>query len=75
MSGEAENSGTLYRIDASRGKFDVQAFAEGILSFMGHNPTFAVRRYGGEIQFAAGDKKVDRCSSSPKPNQSNCAIM
>lgn len=59
MMGEAENPGTRYRIDASRGSFTVQAFAEGMLSFMGHNPTFAVRRYGGEIQFADGDKRVD----------------
>lgn len=59
MSNEAKNSGTRYRIDAERGNFTVQAFAEGMLSFMGHNPTFAVRRYGGEIQFAGGDKQVE----------------
>jgi polyisoprenoid-binding protein YceI len=59
MTDGAENSGTRYRIDAARGSFTVQAFAEGLLSFMGHNPTFAVRRYGGEIRFADGDKKVE----------------
>ncbi len=48
-----------YRIDASRGSFTAQAFAEGMLSFMGHNPTFAVRRYGGEIQLDAGNSQVD----------------
>ncbi len=59
MTDEAKNLGTRYRINAERGSFTVQAFAEGMLSFMGHNPTFAVRRYGGEIQFADGDEKVD----------------
>ncbi len=59
MKNDAENSGARYRIDAGRGSFKVQAFAEGMLSFMGHNPTFAVRRYGGEIQFAADNQVVD----------------
>lgn len=58
MMGEAEKTGGRYRIDARRGNFTVQAFAEGWLSFVGHNPTFAVRRYGGEIRFA-GSEKVD----------------
>lgn len=58
MTNEAENLGARYRIDASRGEFTVQAFAEGMLSFMGHNPTFAVRRYGGEVQFGAGNREV-----------------
>jgi polyisoprenoid-binding protein YceI len=59
MTGEAENSGTRYRIDAERGSFTVQAFAEGMLSFMGHNPAFAVRRYGGEIRFADDENVVE----------------
>jgi len=50
--------GTRYRIDASRGSFTVQAFADGLLSFMGHNPTFAVRKYGGEVQFSVGNAEV-----------------
>jgi polyisoprenoid-binding protein YceI len=59
MTNESENLGTRYRIDASRSEFTVQAFAEGMLSFMGHNPTFAVRRYGGEVQFASDNQSVD----------------
>jgi len=59
MSNEAENLGSRYRIDARRSEFTVQAFSEGMLSFMGHNPTFAVRRYGGEVQFARGNQSVD----------------
>ncbi len=50
MTNESENLGTRYRIDASRSEFTVQAFAEEMLSFMGHNPTFVVRRYGGEVR-------------------------
>lgn len=59
MSDEAENSGMSYKIDAGRGSFTAQAFAEGMLSFMGHNPTFAVRRYGGEIQLTSDNSAVD----------------
>lgn len=59
MTGEAENSGLRYRIDASRSSFTAQAFAEGMLSFMGHNPTFAVGRYGGEIQFDSDNSAVN----------------
>ncbi len=59
MSIEAENLENRYRIDARRSEFTVQAFSEGMLSFMGHNPTFAVRRYGGEVQFSADNQSVD----------------
>ena len=59
MSQETENSGLRYRIDASRSSFTAQAFADGMLSFMGHNPTFAVRRYGGEIQLTADNTRVE----------------
>jgi len=52
MNGGPENSEKLYRIDAGRSNFTVQAFAVGLLSFMGHNPAFAVRRYGGEVLFS-----------------------
>lgn len=55
MTNEPKNLAARYRIDASRGEFTVQAFAEGLLSFVGHNPTFAVRKYGGEICFSAGN--------------------
>ncbi len=59
MSSSAENSGTRYRIDAGKSEFTVQAFAKGLLSFAGHNPTFAVRKFGGEIQMASGNREVD----------------
>ena len=59
MANEAEKLGNRYRIDARHSEFTVQAFSEGMLSLMGHNPTFAVRRYGGEVQFASGNQSVD----------------
>ena len=40
-----------YLIDPAAGRFIVQAFATGLLSTFGHNPTIAIRDYEGEIQF------------------------
>ena len=58
MTNNAENTGKRYRIDAARGRFTVHAFAGGMLSFAGHNPSFAVRKYGGEIQFNDDNSEV-----------------
>lgn len=41
-----------YVLDPSVSRFTVQAFATGILSAFGHNPTIAIRDYDGEVQFA-----------------------
>jgi polyisoprenoid-binding protein YceI len=41
-----------FLIDAAASRFTVQALATGLLSAFGHNPTIAIRDYGGEIQFA-----------------------
>jgi polyisoprenoid-binding protein YceI len=38
-------------IDTAVSRFTVQAFATGLLSVFGHNPTIAIRDYEGEIQF------------------------
>jgi polyisoprenoid-binding protein YceI len=38
-----------FAIDTRVSKFTVQAFASGLLSALGHNPTFAARDYYGEI--------------------------
>jgi polyisoprenoid-binding protein YceI len=40
-----------FMIDAAASRFTVQAFATGLLSALGHNPTIAIRDYDGEIQF------------------------
>src|ERR1700688_3553623 len=40
-----------YAIDARRSTFTVRAFATGMLSAFGHNPTIAIPDFQGEIQF------------------------
>jgi polyisoprenoid-binding protein YceI len=40
-----------YRFDPSLSRFTVQAFASGLLSFLGHSPTFAVRDFAGFLRF------------------------
>ena len=39
-----------YRLDPANSRFTVQAFAAGMLSFLGHNPTFAVGNWAGEVR-------------------------
>jgi polyisoprenoid-binding protein YceI len=39
-----------YTIDKRVSKFTVQAFADGMLSMLGHSPTFAARDYEGVIE-------------------------
>jgi polyisoprenoid-binding protein YceI len=39
-----------YQFDPGTSRFTVQAFASGILSFLGHSPTFAVRDFAGAIR-------------------------
>ena len=43
-----------FLIDPSVSRFTVQAFATGLLSAFGHNPTIGIRDYEGEIQFVPG---------------------
>ena len=43
-----------YVIDPTASRFTVQAFATGMLSAFGHNPTIAIRDYRGEVQVASG---------------------
>jgi polyisoprenoid-binding protein YceI len=43
-----------YGIDPRGSRFTVQAFATGMLSAFGHNPTIAIRDYDGEVQFTPG---------------------
>ena len=40
-----------YLIDAVASRFTVQAFATGLLSSFGHNPTIGIRDFEGEIDF------------------------
>jgi polyisoprenoid-binding protein YceI len=43
-----------FQFDPAQSRFTVQAFAAGMLSFLGHNPTFAVRDFTGELQLDPG---------------------
>lgn len=38
-----------YRFDPALSRFTVQAFAAGMLSFLGHSPTFTVRDFTGAL--------------------------
>jgi polyisoprenoid-binding protein YceI len=40
-----------YRIDPAASRFTVRAFAGGMLSGMGHNPTFLARDLAGEVAY------------------------
>src|SRR4051812_45629593 len=40
-----------YRFDPSMSRFTVRAFATGLLSFLGHSPTFTVRDFAGSVCF------------------------
>jgi polyisoprenoid-binding protein YceI len=42
-----------YQIDPGASRFMVRAFAGGMLSGMGHNPTFLARDIGGQVSFDA----------------------
>ena len=42
---------TRYRLDPERSRFTVQAFATGMLSFLGHSPTFTVGDFAGMVEF------------------------
>ena len=42
---------TRYRLDPALSRFTVQAFASGLLSFLGHSPTFVVRDFAGDVEF------------------------
>jgi polyisoprenoid-binding protein YceI len=44
-----------YTLDRSSSKFTVQAFASGMLSALGHSPTFAVRDFSGEAALSPAE--------------------
>lgn len=43
-----------YRLDPGESRFTVRAFASGMLAFLGHSPTFAVRDFSGAVRFEGG---------------------
>jgi polyisoprenoid-binding protein YceI len=44
-----------YRFDPNQARFTVRAFASGMLSALGHSPTFAVRDFSGQMRFENGE--------------------
>jgi polyisoprenoid-binding protein YceI len=51
QSGLPEAAAVRYRIDAKESRFTVRAFATGMLSAFGHNPTIAIPDFAGEVCF------------------------
>lgn len=49
-----EDAVVRYRIDAARSRFTAQAFAHGLLSFVGHDPLVAVCGFGGDVRCVPG---------------------
>jgi polyisoprenoid-binding protein YceI len=45
------NGGRTFAIDPGASRLTLRAFAGGMLSAVGHNPTFAVRRFEGDVHF------------------------
>ena len=50
---EPQTAVAKYQIDKSSSRFTVRAFASGMLSALGHSPTFAIRDFRGEADFDA----------------------
>jgi polyisoprenoid-binding protein YceI len=48
-TGASEAATVRYVIDAKGGTFTVRAFATGMLSLLGHDPTIAIPEFAGEI--------------------------
>jgi polyisoprenoid-binding protein YceI len=46
-----EGAYPVFTVDSRTSRFTVQAFATGMLSMMGHNPTIGVRTFRGEVEF------------------------
>ena len=42
-----------YIVDAKASRLTVQAFATGILSAVGHNPTLGIRNFNGDVHFSS----------------------
>jgi polyisoprenoid-binding protein YceI len=51
---KGRQSAAVYRLDASRSKFMIRAFAGGVLRFKGHDHFVAARDFEGEARFTPG---------------------
>jgi polyisoprenoid-binding protein YceI len=50
-----ETKVATFVLDKDASRFTVRAFASGMLSALGHNPTIAIREFSGEVTFDPGD--------------------
>lgn len=56
---EAAKAGAAcFVIDCRSSRFTVRAFATGLLSAMGHNPTFGIRDFRGQVMFDPEQSKA-----------------
>jgi polyisoprenoid-binding protein YceI len=51
---DSEPGAIRFVVNTSRSRFQVQAFATGILSSFGHSPKIAIRDFQGEVHFVPG---------------------
>ena len=63
----ATDAAIRYRIDAGMSRFTVRAFATGLFSSLGHNPTLAIRDYTGEATFLSSNPEQSAIRVSVKP--------
>lgn len=49
---------TQFRFEPGESRFTVQAFVDGLLSFLGHSPIFTVQDFSGSVSFEDG--RIDR---------------
>ncbi len=61
-----------YAIDPIVSSFTVRAFASGMLSSFGHNPTIAIRDFSGEAEFEP--KALERTALHLKINANSLAV-
>jgi polyisoprenoid-binding protein YceI len=57
-----------YVVDPKASRFTVQAFATGLLSAVGHNPTIGVRNFSGDVNFNSEALQGNEFRMSVKTN-------
>ncbi|MFY9732372.1 MAG: YceI family protein [Candidatus Acidiferrales bacterium] len=62
----AMDAAVRYRIDVGMSRFTVRAFATGLFSSLGHNPTLAIRDYTGEATFVPSNPEQSSIRISVK---------
>jgi polyisoprenoid-binding protein YceI len=62
----ATDTAIRYRIDVGMSRFTVRAFATGLFSSLGHNPTLAIRDYTGEATFVPSNPRQSSIRISVK---------